>query len=315
MEYKNSRTAKRRRYKSRYHSPHNYKTQRSKSENRTAILVAVATFLVIASLVLIFTFGDQIYAFMDGIFHPAVSTADEATVPPETTAPTEGATVPPTEAPTEPPTQAPTEEPTLPQVQQDAAFLSLLNSAGLSVDSLSGSQMILVQSTGTNATVYTYEKNSEGLWVQKFSPIAGYVGAGGVKAQVAPEDNATPSGTYNIEYAMGINADPGSLLKYYQIVYGMVWITDPANADYNRWIRTEDTTKKGQWLHEYTISYPYAVIFDYNRVNVDSTQGCMKFLHVGSAPTKKGGVAIPEASLKSILLWLDPAAAPTISIF
>ena len=55
MEYKNDKTANRRRYKSRYHSPHNYKTKRSKSENRAAILVGIATFVVLTSLVLVFT--------------------------------------------------------------------------------------------------------------------------------------------------------------------------------------------------------------------------------------------------------------------
>lgn len=313
MEYKNYRTANRRRYKSRYHSPHNYKTKRSKSENRTAILVAVATFLVIASLVLIFTFGDNIYAFVNGIFNPAVSTADEATAAPteDPSAPTVG----PTEQPTEDATAEPTEPPTEPPVKQSAAFLSLLSAAGLDADELTGSQMIFVQSSGTDATVYTYEKNSSGLWVQKFDPITGYVGAGGVKSYVAPEENATPSGTYRIEYAMGINADPGTALKYYKIEYGMVWITDPTSSNYNRWIRTDEDGYPGQWLYEYTISYPYALVFDYNRVSVDPSQGCMKLLHVGTSATKKGGIGIPQSSMRSILLWLDPDAEATISIF
>ena len=318
MEFKNSKTANRRRYKSRYHSPHNYKTKRSKSENRAAILVAVATFLVIASLVLIFTFGDSIYAFFDGIFHPAKATADEA--PSESIAATaDPSAVPsevPTAAPTQAPTEAPTEKPTEPPVQQSAEFERLIAAAGLDMRSLTGSQMIFVQSSGTSATVYTYEKDSAGLWTQKFSPMSGYVGAGGVSSTVGPEDNTTPTGTYSIEYAMGINSDPGTALKYYKIEYGMVWVTDPSSADYNRWIRNaESTFTGGQWLHEYTISYPYAIVFDYNRSSVDSSQGCMKLLHVSAAPTKRGGVGVSEADMKNILLWLDPAASATISIF
>lgn len=321
MEFKNSKTANRRRYKSRYHSPHNYKTKRSKSENRAAILVAIATFLVIATLVLVFTFGDSIYAFLDGVFHPAVATADEvkpgatdAASDPSaaTAAPTQAPTAAPTQPPTEPPTQAPTQPP----VQQSAEFERLIAAAGLDINSLSGSQMILVQSSGTSATVYTYEKDSTGLWNQKFSPILGYVGSGGVSASVGPDDTSvTPTGTYAVEYAMGVNSDPGTALKYYHIEYGMVWVTDPSNVDYNRWIRTEDVSVQGQWLHEYTISYPYAVVFDYNRSSVDSSKGCAKFLHVSSGPTKKGGVGVTEDELRSILLWLNPDASPTISIF
>lgn len=316
MEFKNSKTAKRRRYKSRYHSPHNYKTKRSKSENRAAILVAIATFLVIASLVLIFTFGDSIYAFVDGVFHPPVSTPDEtappATVAPSGPAPSEVPTQIATTAPTQPPTQAPTQPP----VQQSAEFEALINASGLNSAALTGSQMIFVRSAGTSALVYTYEKNEGGLWVQKFSPISGFVGTGGVAPFVGANDTGiTPAGTYRIEYAMGINGNPGTKLTYYQITSEMVWVTDPTDANYNRWLRSTDTTIKGQWLREYTLSYPYALIFDYNRSTVDTAQGCQKFLHVSTAPTPKGGVGIPQADLQNILLWLDPNANATISIF
>ena len=319
MEFKNSKTAKRRRYKSRYHSPHNYKTKRSKSENRAAILVAVATFLVITSLVLIFTFGDSIYAFVEGVFNRPAATPDEAVTQPATAAPgtspsgaipSEVPTMTPTQAPTEPPTQ----EPTQPPVKQSAEFEALVKAAGLSSASLSGSQMIFVQSAGTSAAVYTYEKNNDGLWVQKFSPIKGFVGAGGVAASVGPKDNTTPTGTYRIEYAMGINSDPGTALKYYRIEEGMSWITAPDDENYNRWIRNAVNDGKGEWLSNYTISFPYAVVFSYNRDPVDPAMGCMKLLHVSAKPTEAGGIGIPQADLKNIVLWLQPDAA-TISIF
>ena len=307
MEYKNSKTANRRRYKSRYHSPHNYKTQRSKSENRAAILVAIATFLVIASLVLVFTFGDSIYSFVDDMIHPAVA-------PTET--PTAAATEAPTLAPTEKPTEAPTEKPTDP-VRQSEAFSRLITAAGLDAAALDGSQMIFVESSGTSATVYTYEKDDKGVWNEKFSPMQGYVGEGGTAAAVGPYDNSTPVGTYHIEYAMGTNGDPGTALTYYPIYYGMRWVTDPSSVNYNRLVDGDATVidfSDCQWLHEYTRSYPYAVVFDYNRDPVDVTQGCARFLHVAYAPTY-GGVGVAETDLYNILLWLNPSAAPTISIF
>ena len=312
MEYKNNRTANRRRYKSRYHSPHNYKTKRSQSENRAAILVAVATFLVIASLVLIFTFGENIYAFVDGIFHPPVSTADEATAAP-TVAPTAAPTLPATEAATEAPTEPPTDAP----AQQSDEFLSLLASAGLTPDSLNASQMIFVKSAGTSATVYTYELSASGIWSRKFDPMTGYVGEGGVASYVTPKEmTVTPTGTYRIEYAMGINSDPGTALKYYRIDKGIIWVTNPEVENYNRWILTETRDENiGEWLQAYTVSCPYAVIFDYNRGPEDPAQGSFKLLHVGTKPTQSGGIGVTEADLRSILLWLDPDASPTISIF
>ena len=71
MEYKNNKTGNRRRYKSRYHSPHNYKTKHTGSSNRAPILIGVATFVILASLVLVFAFGDNIYTFLDNTFHPS----------------------------------------------------------------------------------------------------------------------------------------------------------------------------------------------------------------------------------------------------
>jgi len=312
MEYKNNKTANRRRYKSRYHSPHNYKTKRSKSQNRAAIIIAIATFLVIASLVLVFTFGDDIYSYIDSIIHPPVSPTEAQVTEAPTMAPTAAITEAPTEAPTEVPTKSPTAD-----VKQTADFERLIAAASLNAADLSGSQMIFAESSGTSATVYTYEKNSKGVWKQKFSPIQGYVGEGGAAQSSVPDDSVTPMGTYNIEYAMGTNDDPGTALTYYPISYGMRWITDPSSINYNRMIDGDATYidfEQCQELHEYTVSYPYAIIFDYNRNPVDSSQGCAKFLHVGYAPTY-GGIGIPEQDLYNILLWLDPDSAPTISIF
>ena len=314
MDYKNNKTSNRRRYKSRYHSPHNYKTQRSKSENRAAILVGVATFIVLAALVLVFTFGDNIYSFLDETFHPSSILKDQA--------PTLGVAKDATEAPTDSPTvsadQAPSQLPTesASTAPQSGDFTQLAAAAGLNPASLSGSQLIIVQTSGTDAVVYTYEKDGSGAWQQKFEPIYGYCGEDGAGESV-PYDHVTPKGVYNIEYAMGTNPDPGTALSYKEIVYGMRWITDPNSVNYNRLIDGDATYidfDSYQDLYEYTVTYPYAVIFNYNRDNVDTSKGAAKFLHVASQPTR-GGVGISEESLYNILLWLDPAKAPQIAIF
>ncbi len=307
MEYKNSKTANRRRYKSRYHSPHNYKTKRPSSGSRAPILIGVATFLVLASLILVFTFGDSIYTFLDSTFHP---TGIAGLLPDETM----GVEVVGTEEPTlpEPVTEAPTEAP----APQSDEFNRLLAAAGLKVDQLTGAQAIFVESAGTSAKVYCYQKGDDDLWMPRFDAVNGYVGAGGTSANVGPEDNTTPTGTYRFEYAFGTNPDPGTLMDYTEIYYGLRWVTDPASYNYNRLVSDEveiDYTTC-QELHEYTKSYPYAVVFDYNRDPVDPTKGCARFFHVAEAPTR-GGIGVSEAALGAILQWLDPAKNPTISIF
>lgn len=310
MEYKNNKTANRRRYKSRYHSPHNYKTKRQSSGNRAPILIGIATFLVLASLVLVFTFGDSIYTFLDNTLHPATlpellpseseAAATEATVAEETVAPTQAQTQPPTDPP----------------VVQNDEFKRLIAAAGLKENDLSGWQAIFVESAGTSARVYTYEKQDDGLWTPKFDAMNGYVGAGGTAASVGPADDTTPIGTYHVEYAIGTNPDPGTALDYTQIYLGLRWVTDPASVNYNRMVDTNTVIDYSycQELHEYTRSYPYAVVFDYNRNPVDSSAGCARFLHVASGPTY-GGVGVSESDMYNILLWLSPYAGATISIF
>ena len=311
MAYKNNKTSNRRRYKSRYHSPHNYKAKKTDHQYRIPVIVAFATFVVIASLVLVFTFGDKIFAFLDqnvNVSSPVEITP--ATLSVETISPDEVSTE---EAPAD---AAPTEaQPTEP-VKQSEEFEELLKKANIVSSGMSGTQAIFVESSGTSAKVYTYEKNDSGMWVKKFEPISGYVGEGGVGSSV-PGDKVTPKGSYKIEYAFGHNSNPGTSLTYYPIDNSMFWVTDPASVNYNLLCDSsavlQDLTD-AQWLYEYTVSYPYAVVFNYNRDPVSSSQGCAKFLHVSTGPTSGGGVGIDENSLASILQWLKPETA-TIDIF
>ncbi len=319
MEYKNDKTANRRRYKSRYHSPHNYKTKRSKAENRAAILVGIATFIVLASLVLVFTFGDNIYSFLDRTFHPsgdttpAGATLGIATEPGVRPTDSNSVAFPTIASPSETATQPATDA-----TPQSADFNRLMTAAGLTPAAVKGSQLIFVETSGTDATVYAYEKDASGVWTQKFDPAQGYTGEGGAAVNTVPYDAVTPKGVFNIEFAMGTNPDPGTALSYHEIYYGLRWITDPASVNYNRLVEEDESNidyETSQDLSEYTVSYPYCVIYDYNRNPVDPAKGCSKFLHVGSAPNSRGGIGISEDALYRILVWLDPALTPQIAIF
>ncbi len=312
MEYKNNKTANRRRYKSRYHSPHNYKTKRGGSSNRAPILIGVATFLILASLVLVFAFGDNIYTFLDSTFHPSALPLPESETMGVVLATEENA--PPAVVDVPEATEA-EPEPTQADADQGDDFVRLLTAASLKAEDLKGTQAIFVESQGTAAKVYFFEKNTDGQWTRQFDIVDGFVGTGGVSDNVGPADDTTPKGTYNIEYAMGTNMNPGTALEYYQIQYGMNWVTDPASVNYNRLVDASSPVDytSCQQLYEYTKSYPYAVVFDYNRDPVDNTKGCARFLHVATEPTY-GGVGISENALGVILGWLNPSASPTISI-
>ncbi len=306
MAYKNDRTKNRRRYKTRYRSAHSYKQKRSSSQTKSAVLVSVLTFVIIASLVIIFTFGDSIFNSLDGALKNAQSNNDATT--PTTTA---------TKAPTQPQTQPPTEAPTAPPVVQEDTFMQLLSLNNLTEEQLEGSQMIFVDADESTLTckVYCYEKDDTGLWSQVIGPFNGYIGSAGIDEFVAPYESKTPTGVFKIEYAFGTRSNPGTGLDYTQFSYGDYWITDPNSTNYNRWMYSTDYIdwSSAQELWQYTISYPYAVVFEYNRSPVDKTQGSAKFLHVKYGVTE-GGIGVSENDILSILYWLNHYKTPYIAI-
>ena len=260
-----------------------------------------------------FTFGDKIYSFLDTTFHPSALPLSESETMGVVLATEEAA--PPAVVNVPDPTEAGA-EPTQTVGDQGDDINRLLTAANLKAEDLKGTQAIFVESQGTSAKVYFYEKAADGQWTRQFDILDGFVGTGGTSDNVGPADDTTPKGTFNIEYAMGTNMNPGTKLDYYQIQYGMNWVTDPASVNYNRLVDASSPVDytSCQQLYEYTKSYPYAVVFDYNRDPVDTSKGCARFLHVASEPTY-GGVGISENALGIVLGWLNPAATPTITIF
>lgn len=304
MAYKNDRTKNRRRYKSRYRSAHSYKQKRSSSQAKAAVLVSVLTFVVIASLVVVFTFGDSIYTSLDEALSRATAT-DAPTVV--------------TEAPTVAQTQAPTEAPTQPPVQQSDEFMQLLSDSGMDLEDIKVNQMIFadVDEETFTCKIYCYQKDETGLFTLAFDPLSGYIGKDGADTMVTPYEAKTPTGLFKLEYAFGTNYDPGTAMEYTMFSGDDYWITDPNSVYYNRWMSTLDGADwtSAQWLYEFTKSYPYAIVFNYNRDPVDPSQGCAKFIHVSYEPTSWGGIGLSHDDILTMLYWLNPSDAPYIRIF
>lgn len=303
MQYKNNRTKNRRRYKSRYKTEHNYKTKKSAKSSRTAIIVGVITFLVLACLVVAFTFGGQIVNFFDNSFkHIAVAQTESTELTQSTLDSTEAAT-----------------EETKEVVKQDEEFASLASKADFDYVDSDTEQVIFVgiKDDDSNTASVSYFTKEDGKFEKEDGDIEGYISASGYAKDMGPYDDYTPLGIYNIEYAFGTAYDPGTSLEYYNVDYATYWVTDPASVNYNKLVESDVYTSdfnSALQLSEYSRSYKYAIVFDYNRNPVDSSMGCAKFLHVGVGPTY-GGVGIPEDKLLDILDWLDPDSNAKICIF
>ena len=305
MAYKNDRTRNRRRYKSRYRSAHSYKQKRSSSQTKAAVLVSVLTFVVIASLVVVFTFGDSIYNSLDAALSKATAT--------------DAPTAAPTKAPTAVPTQVETEPPTEPPVKQNDDFMQLLSDSSMDLEDVKVNQMLFahVDEETLTCKMYCYQKDETGVFVPAFDPLNGYIGQEGADTMVTPYEAKTPTGLFRLEYAFGTEYNPGTAMDYTQFSGDEYWITDPNSAYYNRWMDTTDSQDwtSAQWLYEFTKSYPYAIVFNYNRDPVDHGQGCAKFIHVSYAPTSWGGIGLSHDDIIKLLGWLNPSDGPFIRIY
>lgn len=304
QQYRNDKTKNRRRYKSRYRTAHNYKTKQSVKSSRTAIIASVITFLVLACLIVVFVFGDKIYLFLDNSFNHITATKDEATIATQKVETSTKNTVA-TEATTK-------------VVQQDD-FKALCKAADFDYEDSDAEQVIFVQCSGNRCTLSTYEINDDDVFEEVDSGIEGYISENGTASEVGPDDDHTPIGNFNIEYAIGTDPEPEECyLEYHQIENGSQWITDPASINYNKMIDPDATYFDFSYstdLAQYTKSYKYAIVFDYNRNPVDSTKGCEKFIHVSDDSTVNGGVGISEDDILDLLAWLDPDYSPKVCIF
>ncbi|MBQ8539736.1 MAG: hypothetical protein IJ433_08810 [Ruminococcus sp.] len=305
MAYRNDRTKNRRRYKSRYRSAHSYKQKRSSSQTKAAVLVSVLTFVVISSLVVVFTFGDSIYNSLDSALQNMTAT--------------DAPTVAPTVVETQAVTQAPTEAPTEPPAQQNEDFLGFLKDSGMDLEDVKVNQMIFAKVDEQTLTckIHCYQKDENGVFVPAFDPLSGYIGAEGAGTMVTPYEAKTPTGLFRLEYAFGTEYDPGTAMDYSKFTEQDYWITDPNSAYYNRWMSSLDGAdwSTAQWLCEFTVSYPYAIVFNYNRDNVDPNQGCAKFIHVSYGPTNWGGIGLSHDDILTLLYWLNPSDGPFIRIY
>ena len=301
MVYKNNRTKNRRRYKTRYKTPHNYKTKKGASNSRPAVIFSVITFLVLAAVILVFAFGDNIYNFLDTSFNHIATTETETVLP------TNSSKVIDTQKPTQVATN---------NVNQSSDFLTLCNAASLDVNDLDSKQIIFVKCSGTTCTLSTYE-DKDGLYSPVLTNVSGNISQDGTASDMGPYDRYTPLGNFDIEFAFGTSKNPGTKLDYEDVNQASYWITDPSSLNYNKMIGDYATlfdfdTAINLW--EYTVSYEYAIVFSYNRNPVDSSKGCAKFLHIGPS-IEYGGVGIDRDNLVNVLKWLDPAKKPIICIF
>jgi L,D-peptidoglycan transpeptidase YkuD (ErfK/YbiS/YcfS/YnhG family) len=133
----------------------------------------------------------------------------------------------------------------------------------------------------------------------------------------------TPTGTYTMTEAFGINPNPGTALPYHQVVAGDWWVQDNNSPYYNS-LRNESQggfrpTPHGlngsERLMDYGKQYAHAVVINFNRapdVQI-ARRGSGIFLHANSGKGATAGcVSIGKPKLRLLMTYLQPRDRITI---
>jgi L,D-peptidoglycan transpeptidase YkuD (ErfK/YbiS/YcfS/YnhG family) len=182
----------------------------------------------------------------------------------------------------------------------------------------SSSQVIAVAAGGygtSYATLTAYERRASG-WTQVFGPWTANIGRNGVApyGEKREGDGRTPSGTYGFDFMFGVNPNPGVKFPFRAISgTNIVWDDDPASANYNRWIDTNQASAGVDPEPMYVGAYGSGAVIAYNTARTPGL-GSAIFLHLSSGGSTAGCVALPSNELIPLLQWLDPSKQPRIAI-
>ncbi len=166
-------------------------------------------------------------------------------------------------------------------------------------------QIITVVASGRSARISFMQKSANGIWAEVFSTPTGFVGKNGVG--VAYEGGRlTPKGTYLMDYAFGLGANPGTALPYRQITPNSWWVGEHTSL-YNTWQESQKGFKNSERLIDYKQQYKYGIVLHYNMDPVVIGKGSAYFLHVnGNSGYTLGCISMPESNMLQTLQLLKP---------
>ncbi len=170
----------------------------------------------------------------------------------------------------------------------------------------------------TLTRVYFLEKTN-GEWTQTMEPLRAVIGKNGFAApgEKREGDGKTPSGLFRLGTAFGYPEKVDTKMPYRQALNDDIWVDDPEAADYNRWVKKEQTQANSyETLKRDDPLYEYAIVIEYNTDPVIKGHGSAIFLHIraGYGEPTAGCVAVSKENMLRLLSRLDPEKQPVILI-
>lgn len=192
--------------------------------------------------------------------------------------------------------------------------------------------------TSSYATVYTYQKGSDGVWRARFAAMPARNGwAGWVWGSQRVQNTGTsPMGTYRITTSFGLKTNPGTTVPYRLVDGNDYWVGDKYDPKtYNVFepyasVKRSWRISQAERLAAYPVQYEYAAVINFNRPAassvtwsstyseyvtsqpVNTTRGSAIFLHINGAGATAGCVSLGRTNLINVLKWLDPVKKPRI---
>lgn len=167
-------------------------------------------------------------------------------------------------------------------------------------------QLIFVKYKGNSkARVLLYQKKA-GTWKKTLSCV-GNVGKNGI-GKKQEGDKKTPTGTFNLPMAFGIQRNPGTKLPYTKVKSYHYWCSDPSYYNQLIDIRTHAHSCSGEHLINYRGYYDYGVFIDYNKEGI-YPKGSAIFLHCQKrGESTSGCISVSKGNMKKILRSLSKGA-------
>ena len=123
-------------------------------------------------------------------------------------------------------------------------------------------QLIFVKYKGNSrARVVLYQKKA-GIWKKTLSCM-GNVGKNGIGKKMEG-DKKTPTGTFNLPMAFGLEENPGTKLSYTKVKWYHYWCSDKSYYNQLIDIRSHGHNCSGEHLTAYKGYYDYGVFIDYD---------------------------------------------------
>lgn len=173
------------------------------------------------------------------------------------------------------------------------------------------SQLVIVQSNGTNATVTMHELQ-DGVWTEILR-TDGFVGSNGV-GEASEFTSATPQGTFPLYFAFGINPDPGTKVPYLQVDEYDYWVGDSWSDVYNQYVRTDSPYTEwddAEHIIDYPDAYGYCLFIGYNMEGTPEAGSCY-FLHCSNGRPTAGCVSVSEEDMAFILTHIGDSCGIVI---